>query len=152
MSEPSKYARERAREHSHPEACATNGVFVATRVCSMNKLCASCRRLATLIDKVREDLAAENERLRGGSAESIPFRDCTDCGRAMVWSNPEQDCPTWMCPRCCHQRMKTAEARIARLEAALWKYGQHSRGCPSRNADRCSCGLRTALESEADRE
>lgn len=58
------------------------------------------------------------EELIGG--EPMKGHDnCSDCGRAMVWSH---DCGTWMCPRCVYFRMTNAEQQVStedKLIAAL---------------------------------
>jgi DNA-directed RNA polymerase subunit RPC12/RpoP len=41
-----------------------------------------------------------------------PTPHCSDCGRRMVWDDPDHPTPTWTCPRCCVKRMRAAEGLV----------------------------------------
>lgn len=63
---------------------------------------------------------AEADWLRGGSGLG-PYRNCTDCGRAMVWQGePTEDTTSgsWMCPNCVLRELDKARETIERLTGA----------------------------------
>ena len=69
----------------------------------------------------------------------------------------ERDEATQIADTCCKLAMEglvKAEARIATLDAALWKYGRHVERCAWGEMDKdgnptlaCTCGFATALGS-----
>lgn len=110
-----------------------------------------------LKDRIAAALAEAEAHVVGGPPG--PFADCTDCGRPMVWNNPDQECPTWMCPRCCHGRMvraEQAEAHVPAAAAARLK-AEGARACAERftrtsGMPSVAEGICKAIAAEFDKE
>lgn len=45
-----------------------------------------------------------------------PCKYCPECGCEMIWNNPADAKPVWICPSCTHDRLKFAEREIKEQE------------------------------------
>ena len=79
-----------------------------------------CWRYDRLRDEIRKRLGGDDQpMIHIMTKVEGPYKYCTDCGCEMVWSNPVHPTPTWMCPSCVYDRMKSAEAEVKRLSKLL---------------------------------
>jgi hypothetical protein len=105
-------------------------------------------RIQALIDAHQEEVG----RLRGGAY--INPENCTNCGRAVVWDDPDKEMPVRMCPRCVYQRMTKAERESEQhqkvADACTRRYGEMEREIKKLRHD-VNQALKVKIAGDAER-